>query len=282
MKSEKTVLFVGAALLVGALVLVQGLRVTEATSAEPYQAAAAVEPGAAELEGITGTVAETLAAAGYTYLRLQTPGGDVWAAVAQAEVAVGSQATIVNASLMKDFESRTLGRKFESIYFGALGTGGAACCGEQGAGTAAMAAGGDPHAGLDMGKAHGGLGLSGPAALERPIVRAEGQDGRTIAELYAAKAELQGKSVAVRGKVVKFNGGILGKNWLHIQDGSGSAESGDFDLTVTTQGFASVGDVVLVRGVLSLDRDFGAGYVYPVIVEDAAFEAAQAQSASNP
>jgi hypothetical protein len=74
--------------------------------------------------------------------------------------------------------------------------------------------------------------------------------------------------VAVRGKVVKYNEGILGKNWLHLRDGSGTAGKDD-DLAVTTQGKAAVGDVVVVRGPLHLDRDFGAGYAYALIVEDA-------------
>ena len=98
------------------------------------------------------------------------------------------------------------------------------------------------------------------------IAKAEG--GQTVAELYAAKEALEGETVVIRGKVVKVNAGIMGKNWLHIRDGSG--EAGTNDLTVTTTGVVpDVGDTVLVTGALGLNRDFGMNYKYPVIVEDA-------------
>ena len=75
--------------------------------------------------------------------------------------------------------------------------------------------------------------------------------------------------MAVRGKVVKFNSGIMGRNWLHLQDGSGTADAVDYDLTVTTKAGAKVGQVLVVKGLLATERDFGAGYAYDVIIEDA-------------
>lgn len=98
------------------------------------------------------------------------------------------------------------------------------------------------------------------------IVKAEG--GKTVAEIYAEKDALADQSVSFRGKVVKVNPEIMGKNWVHVQDGSGA--EGTNDLTVTTVGtLPSVGDTILVSGKLSLNKDFGMGYQYPVIVEDA-------------
>jgi len=97
---------------------------------------------------------------------------------------------------------------------------------------------------------------------------AKAAGGKTVGEIFAATADLAGKEVVFRGKVVKFNSGIMGKNWLHVQDGSG--EAGTNDLTVTTDGTAAVGDTVLVKGVLGTDKDFGFGYKYAVIVENAA------------
>ena len=61
----------------------------------------------------------------------------------------------------------------------------------------------------------------------------------------------------------------MGKNWLHIRDGSGSADKSDNDLTVTTSTPAKLGDTVLVTGLVSLNKDFGAGYKYTVILDDA-------------
>jgi hypothetical protein len=99
------------------------------------------------------------------------------------------------------------------------------------------------------------------------IARADG--GKTIAEVFAGKEQLAGQAVVIRGKVVKTNPGIMGRNWLHIRDGSGDA--GTNDLTVTTADTApTVGDTVLVNGTLVLNKDFGMGYSYDVIIEDAA------------
>lgn len=94
------------------------------------------------------------------------------------------------------------------------------------------------------------------------------EDGKTIAEIFAEKDQLEGEAVVFRGKVVKVNAGIMGKNWLHVRDGSG--EEGTNDLTVTTVDVVpKVGDTVLVAGPVGLNVDFGMGYEYDVIIEDA-------------
>jgi hypothetical protein len=98
------------------------------------------------------------------------------------------------------------------------------------------------------------------------IAKAEG--GKTVAEVFEEKDALGGKPVSVRGKVVKVNAGIMGKNWLHVRDGSGA--DGTNDLTVTTAGeLPAVGTTVVVTGPVTLNKDFGMGYTYDVIVEDA-------------
>ena len=98
------------------------------------------------------------------------------------------------------------------------------------------------------------------------IAKAEG--GKTVAEVFAEKDALAGKPVTFRGKVVKTNPDIMGKNWLHVRDGSG--EEGTNDLTITTAGtLPNVGDTVVVTGNVALNKDFGMGYAYDVLVEDA-------------
>ena len=98
------------------------------------------------------------------------------------------------------------------------------------------------------------------------IAKAEG--GKTVAEVFGEKDALAGTTVAVRGKVVKVNAGIMDKNWLHVRDGSG--EEGTNDLTVTTDSdLPEIGATVLVSGTLATNKDFGMGYQYPVILEDA-------------
>ncbi len=101
------------------------------------------------------------------------------------------------------------------------------------------------------------------------VAKAEGAEGRTIAEVFAQRAALKGKTVAIRGKVVKFNAGIMGKNWIHLRDGSGTPEAKDHDVTVTTTDTVAKGDVVVVKGTVAVDRDFGSGYTYALVVEGA-------------
>jgi hypothetical protein len=227
-------------------------------------AAQAMDPGAPpQPDGaLTGTVLETMDSGGYTYLKLQTPGGEVWAAVRQAVVKKGSQVTIVNGMTMVGFESKTLKRKFDHIIFGSLG-------GDAASGSAAAGAAMDPQVMAGIAAQHAGV-ASGPAEVgEISVKKAEGKDARTVAEIFAAKASLKDTQVSVRGKVVKYNAGIMGRNWIHLRDGSGSRDKKDDDITVTTTEAAAMGDVVVVRGTVHLDRDFGAGYAYPVILEDA-------------
>ena len=216
-----------------------------------------------DLGSITGTVLETIDAAGYTYIRLKTPKEEIWAAVQKATVKKGSKVTIVNATLMEGFESNTLKRKFDRIFFGNLSTGSS--------GTMNPSPFAPGHGTQKQGSIkaqHSGVANGSQDIGEIKVKKAEGSDGKTVAEIYANKAKLKDTTVSVRGKVVKYNPKIMGKNWVHLRDGTGSPEKKDNDITVTTLDTVVVGDEVLVRGKVHLDRDFGSGYSYPVIIED--------------
>ncbi|MCU7918102.1 MAG: hypothetical protein KZQ95_07045 [Candidatus Thiodiazotropha sp. (ex Epidulcina cf. delphinae)] len=91
----------------------------------------------------------------------------------------------------------------------------------------------------------------------------------TVENLYKEKTSLNGKLVKLQGKVVKVNNEILQRNFLHLQDGTGSEADGTDDITITSKETANVGDQVTVTGTLVLDHDFGAGYKYPMLVEKA-------------
>jgi hypothetical protein len=203
---------------------------------------------------LKGEVLETRDVEGYTYLRLATPSGETWAAVPTAKVKKGERVTVVNTAVMNNFQSKTLGKTFDSIVFGQLGSGA----------TPAAAAPAEPRANPPVATA---------AAAPKPIkvAKAGGADARTVAEIYKGKAALKDKAVTLRAQVVKVNNGIMGKNWLHLQDGSGSAAAGDQDIVVTTQGSAAVGDVVTVKGTVRADVDVGMGYRYAVMIENGAF-----------
>jgi len=240
------------------------------------QAAPAAMPGTWQ-----GTVAETMDSGGYTYVLLDTGVQKIWCASTQTPVAVGDKVTIPQGQMMVDFRSATLDRVFPEIYFataiwkaGTEPQGGAMPQGHPGMGGGA--AGGQEMGGGSMGGGNmpGGMG-SGPAggtklALDDQHVSgvAKVAGGYQVGEIYAKGAELGGKSVKVRGRVVKFTPNIMGTNWIHIQDGSG--EGATVDLTVTTSEIVAVGDVIVAEGVLAIDKDFGAGYVYAAIIEKAA------------
>jgi hypothetical protein len=95
------------------------------------------------------------------------------------------------------------------------------------------------------------------------------EGGVSIADLHTNAESYVGKKVKLIGKVVKFNEAILSTNWIHIQDGTGSESQNNFDLTLTTKDVASVGDVIVIEGILNKDVDFGSGYKYDLIVQEA-------------
>jgi hypothetical protein len=196
--------------------------------------------------GVSGEVLEVRDVESYTYLRLKTKDGETWAAVSRAPVTKGARVTIENVMVMKDFESRSLKKTFPTIVFGTL----AGAAGSPPAAAAARAA----------------------DAPDVKVPRASGPNARTVAEIVTKSADFKDKPVLVRGKVVKYNAAIMGKNWIHLRDGSGSAADGSNDLIVTTASQARTGDVVTVKGVVRTDRDFGSGYSYKVLIEEATLQ----------
>ena len=110
-----------------------------------------------------------------------------------------------------------------------------------------------------------------PVADATPIkvAKASGANAYTVADVVGKATQLKDKPVKVNGQVVKYNAGIMGKNWIHLRDGSGTPAKSDNDILVTTAAPAKVGDLVAVSGVVRNDKDFGAGYSYKVLIEDA-------------
>jgi hypothetical protein len=220
--------------------------------------AAGDAPGAAGAT-VKGQVLEVKDVDAYTYLRLKTKDGEQWAAVNKAPVKQGAEVTIENAAVMKNFESKTLKRKFDTIVFGSLA----------GATPTPVAAAGAPPAGAkDLGAMHSGMAKAVDAG-DVKVAKASGADARTVAEIVGKRGELKNKPVVVRAKVVKFTPGILGKNWIHVRDGTGTEADGTNDVVVTSQAETKVGDVVLVKGIVRTDVDLGSGYAYKVLVEEA-------------
>ncbi len=211
-------------------------------ASDPAEKAVGNPPAAAAT--MRGKVLETMNASNYTYARVETSGGQQWIAGPQTPLKVGDVVEWKGGMKMENFASKSLDRTFDSLLLVDQIVG--------------SAGGGSPHGALAS-KAADDAEISG-------IAKAPG--GMTVAEIFDQRASLEGKEVTVRGKVVKFNGGVMGRNWLHLRDGSRSA-AGDNDLTVTSDMNATVGDTVLVRGTLVLNKDFGFNYKYAVMLERA-------------
>ncbi|MFH1052519.1 MAG: DNA-binding protein [bacterium] len=206
-------------------------------------------------EGYTrGIVVETMNSGGYTYMLLEQDNDEVWIAATEMEVKKDDTVYYSTAMEMKDFHSNTMNRDFKKIIFAENCTKNPWKEISKDKSMKGMGGGENPHETMSNEKVTG--------INVEPI-----KDGYTIEKLYSLKSNLSGKTVKVRGKVVKFNSDIMGKNWVHLQDGTGSKN--DFDITITTDGIVNVGDVVGFEGVLALDKDFGAGYKFSVIIENA-------------
>jgi len=202
----------------------------------------------------SGKALEVLNANNYTYVRVDTGKEKLWIAGPASAVKVGDRIAFPKGIPMTGFQSKALGRSFDLVYFvdaiereGAEPAKGGIPPGHP---PTAPNAGGADAAKFDYSK------ITKPAG------------GKTVAEIIQDKKQLAGKKVAVRGKVVKFSPEIMGKNWIHLNDGT--VKEGGEDLTITTKAKAKVGDTVLVRGVVVTEKDFGFGYQYAVIIEDAA------------
>ena len=220
-------------------------------AAKPSAQTAPATPAAAP--GKTGKILETMDAAGYTYIQVDTGSEQFWAAAPQFAAKVGDDVVVPEGMPMPDYHSKTLDRTFDLVYF-----------------VPSILVGGAQNLSGDMPADHPPMN-GGKTVVETTDVDLSGiaaaEGGVTVADVFAKKAELAGKSVSIRGKVVKFSPEIMGKNWIHLQDGTGAA--GTNDLTVTTSAMAKMGDTVVVSGLLVTDKDFGYGYAYDVIIEDA-------------
>lgn len=233
-----------------AFLLAAGLLLAQTGCTESAQAPTAENPApaAAVPAGmVRGKVLETMDSGGYTYVSVDTAEGPLWAAGPQTAVEVGDVVQFSQGMPMNQFASNTLNRTFELLFFvGSIENLTSPAAGQASPGMPAM---------------------SDPDATSVDV--AELEAGQNIAWVYANKDSLADQSISLRGTVVKYNSNILGWNFLHIQDGSGDAAGGTNDLTVTSKSTSAVGDTVVVTGTIVLDKEFGAGYTFPVLLEDA-------------
>jgi len=222
----------------------------------------------------TGVVIDTMNASGYTYMLVDSNSKQNWVAIPAATVKKGAQISYFEGMTMSNFTSKTLDRTFESIIF-SPGLTDVNKQSEQPQApaddsfAAALHAENEaPSSTLPMTESVGSSGAITPLQ-EVSIEKSTAENGYTIGEIFEKAKELDGKKVSVNGKVVKFSPNIMGRHWVHMQDGTGDPMQNSHDLVFTTAEEITVDSIVTFEGVLAADKDFGAGYKYVVIIEEA-------------
>lgn len=188
----------------------------------------------------TAKVLETLQSGGYTYMKVQEGKKAYWIAMTGRDVKVGDTIKYNEQGWMKNFHSKTLNRTFESILFA------------------------------------GDVSKDAPqkqVAVQPSVMTSSYKETKTVtvAELFANCDKYVGKVVTVKGKITKTSNAIMELNWLHIQDGSNFKGMNDLVFT-STQKTPKVGTIIYATGTLIKDKDFGYGYFYPVIIQNATFK----------
>ena len=189
------------------------------------------------------SIVEVIQSSNYTYLEVAENDENFWIAVSAREAKPGEVIYYTDALEMLDFNSKELNRTFPVIYFVQ-----------------------DPSDSPEMSKSPSPAGKQSTDRVTGIAIEAI-QGGISLADLFENKDKYKDKSVKIRGLVVKVNTNIMDKNWVHLQDGSGS--EGSYDLTITTMDVVEIGDVVTFEGTIALDKDFGSGYAYDIIMEKA-------------
>ena len=186
----------------------------------------------------TGTVIETVNGGGYTYMHVEEDGKKFWIAGPQVRIRSGTKISFSEQVWMSNFNSKALGRVFDRILF---------------VGSVKVAS-------------------SGSEAKVQTASSSKGAAAKTytIKEIFSKKDKLKGQMVKVRGNVVKVSEAIMGHNWVHIKDGTGG-EGSDKIIFRSKKQTASVGSTITAQGRFETDVDYGFGYFYPVVVEDASF-----------
>ncbi|MCF6365419.1 MAG: GW dipeptide domain-containing protein [Bacteroidales bacterium] len=197
-------------------------------------------------------VSEVLQTTNYTYLYVDENGEKVWLAVPKMTANKGDVYYYDGGMLMENFESKELKRTFDKIFF-----------------LDAVRTTPEPvKESLQNTNPHNSTTHNEKPVIGKKDIQVSGiEGGISISELFSEKEKYNGKTVKIKGVVAKFSPQIMKKNWIHLQDGTDF--NGEFDLTITSQAVVKTGDTIVVEGKIALDKDFGYGYFYKIIMEDA-------------
>lgn len=193
-------------------------------------------------------VKEIIQTSSYTYLKMKEEGAVYWGAIPRRDdIVEGNTYYFDNFMEMKNFQSKELDRTFDNIYF-------------------LQDVSDKPFSSAAAKVTQDKKGSPKAADMEIEYIEPV-EGGKTISDLFANKTDLAGKSIKIHGQVVKFTAGVMGKNWVHIQDGTRHGDKND--ITITTDDKVKVGDIATFEGQVILDKDFGYGYAYDILIEDA-------------
>jgi len=187
-------------------------------------------------------VLEKIATGGYIYLKVSEKDKEYWMAIPNRPIEIGATYYYDQGMEMGKFESKSLKRTFKNIIFAQ---------------------------GVSNNK-------DAIKTAKKKIVNKENSkvvnvdkaaNGIRIATLFENPKTYQNKEVIIKAQVVKVNNEIMGVNFIHLQDGTKG--NNQFDLTVTSNHRFVVGNIITIKGTVVLNKDFGAGYSYDVLVEKA-------------
>jgi hypothetical protein len=212
--------------------------------------------GQTTTNGKSFEVVEVIQGGSYTYIKAKENMAEKWMAVSKQDVQTGGVYYYDEGLPMNNFHSKEIDRTFEEIFFvNTISTTPI----EKGAMAGMGGMGGTEASPSHMGKV---------TNEQNSAITLEKKAGEiTVAQIFANRNDYSDKEVEIRGIVVKVNEQVMGKNWIHIQDGTN--DNGNFDLTVTSTELPAVNDEITVKGKVILNKDFGYGYSYEVIMEDA-------------
>lgn len=201
-------------------------------------------------------VEEVIQTTSYTYLHVKENDSLKWLATPSMVAQAGETYYYMDGLQMLTFESKELHRTFDEVLF-------------LGGVSKEPITGNKPNAATIPGHNDAAQPYTRKASPEvkKKITIETPKDAITISELLSHKESYAGKTVKIKGEVTKFSAAIMDKNWIHLQDGTES--NGKFDLTITSSADAKVGDVVCLEGKITLNKDFGYGYFFEVMMEDA-------------
>ena len=225
-------------------------------------------------QNTSGVVIEAMNSAGYTYLLIDSGVEKNWVAIPESTVAKGEKVTYKPGMLMKNFSSNTLNRTFDSIIFspGLTGEKSAPFHGKTSDDSFAAAVKSESSKAAvpapAMEPSGGSLGAVTPLQ-EITVTKSSAANGYSVEEIFSQTKKLNGQKVSLRGVVTKVSANIMGRNWIHLQDGTGNPMQNTHDIVATSSELPELNSEITVEGIIAAEKDFGAGYKYAAIIEQA-------------